>query len=353
MRILIIGKDYFHYLSSLVKACKTLGHDVLKINLIEFKKERGNYLSKNLVKMGLKSAEIRYYQNMNLQYIEITKTFKPDVCIVINGQNINQKFLLYLKENKITTRLFMIDSIQANIFRPFLKNIAYYDKIFSYEPSDLGFLADKHPEVNYLFVGYDSSVFYPLQEMKKEYDICFIGELYPFRLELLERVASYAYRHNRRMIVHTKSRYPKRDIWHAPRSFIRGIKFKANYPNVDKYIVDTSLYNEKLSEFYQKSIVCINMHAGKDNKLHSGPNPRTFEILGSRSFQLIDAEHLDYVHLKDKQHLVEYQDAEQLCENIEYYLNHEEERKKIAIAGYECAKEKYTMEECAKKLLEL
>ena len=353
MRILIIGKDYFHYLSSLVNACKTLGHEVLKLNLTEFKKEKGSYWQARLAKLGIKDLEVKYYQKMNLQFIEITKAFNPDICIMINGTNIMQDFLAYLKVNKIATRLFMIDSIQSNVFRPFLENLAYYDKIFSYEPSDLEFLADKHNEANYLFVGYDSSIFYPLQKIKQqEYDICFIGALYPFRLELLERVASYAYHNNRKMIVQTTSRYPKKDIWHAPRNFIRDIKFKVKYAYLDKYLVDAPLYNEKLSEFYQKSKICINMHAGQNNNLHTGPNPRTFEILGCRAFQLIDAGHLDYLHLENGRHLVEYQDAEQLCESIDYYLDHAEERRKIALAGYECAREKYIMEQCARKLLE-
>ena len=156
MRVLIIGKDFYHYLNSLVKACESLGHDVMKINLTQFKSQKGNSLSKNLVKIGLKGAEVRYYQEMNQQFIETAKTFKPDICIIINGRNIGQDFLQYLKENKIATRLFMLDSIQIeiNMHQSFLENLTYYDKIFSYEPSDLGFLADKHPVAEYLFVGF-------------------------------------------------------------------------------------------------------------------------------------------------------------------------------------------------------
>ena len=250
----------------------------------------------------------------------------------------------------------MLDSIQIeiNMHQSFLENLTYYDKIFSYEPSDLGFLADKHPVAEYLFVGYDSSIFYPLQELKeKEYDICFVGRLYPFRLQLLEKVANYAYRHNRKMIVHTTDRYPKKDFSHALRSFVRSMRFKAKYPYLDKCIVDTPLYNEELSKFYQKSRICINMHAGENDKLHTGLNPRTFELLGIGAFQLIDTGHLDEVQLENGRHLIEYQNIEQMCESIEYYLYHEEERQKIASSGYECAKEKYTMIECAKKLLEL
>lgn len=52
------------------------------------------------------------------------------------------------------------------------------------------------------------------------------------------------------------------------------------------------------------------MHAGKSNKLHTGPNPRTFEISGSRVFQLIDAGHLNFIHLENRRHLVKYQNIE-------------------------------------------
>ncbi|WP_188400346.1 glycosyltransferase [Sporomusa sp. GT1] len=353
MRVLIIGQDYFHYMNSIVKACEMLGHEVLKVVSPEFKKQKGNYWKMRAVKLGMKNIETKYYKKLNLQFVKTAKEFKPDICIFINGKDITQDFLIYLKENQIRTRLFMIDSIQTAAFRPFLRNLRYYDKIFSYEPSDLEFLADKHNAVHYLFVGYDNSIFYPIQEIRqKEHDICFVGALYPSRLEILEKVASYAHRHNVKMIVHTTNRYPQKYIWHSPRNFFRRLRFKIKYPYVNKCIIDAPLYNEELSKIYQKSKICINMHAGKHNKLHTGPNPRTFEILGCRAFQLIDAGHLDYIHLENKRHLVENQDIDELCTSIDYYLHHEEEREKIATAGYLWAKEKYTMQESVRKLLE-
>ncbi len=356
MRVLIIGQDYFHYLSSLVRACQSLGHEVLKVSTTKFAKQKGNYWNRKSFKAEMKSMESKYYQAMNLELIKTAKTFKPDICIMINGDNIMPDFSVYLKEHKILTRLFMLDSVQEDFFQPPWESLIFFDKIFSYEPSDLEFLADKHPAVEYLFVGYDRSLFYPLKEIPlplEKYDICFVGSLYSSRLELLERVASYAHSHNRKMIVHTKNRHSKQDFWHVSRNFFRDIKFKIHYPYLDQCLIDVPLYNEQLTEIYQKSKICINMHAGKNNKSHTGPNPRTFEILGCKAFQLIDAGYLDDIHLETGRHLVEYQDAEQLCKNIDYYLDHEEERRKIATACYECVKEEYTMEECAKKLLEL
>lgn len=339
-------------MDSLVKACEMLGHEVLKVVSTEFKKHKGNYWKIRAVKLGMKKIEEKYYQKMNLQFVKLAREFKPDICIFINGKNITNDFLEYLKENQIKTRLFMIDSIQTSVFRPFYKNLLYYDKIFSYEPTDLTFLSDRHSDVNYLYVGYDSSIFYPLEEfIEKEYDICFVGSLYPSRLEMLEKVAVYAHHHNKKMIVHT-NRYPQKYIWHAFRNFLRSIKFKAKYKYLDKCIVDIPLYNEDLSRLYQKSKICLNMHAEKNNRLHTGPNPRTFELLGSKAFQLIDEGHLQDGCLENKQHLVKYQDADELCKYIDYYLTYEQEREKIAIKGYEFAKEKYSMKECVKKLLE-
>ncbi|HML34143.1 CgeB family protein [Sporomusa sphaeroides] len=351
--MLIIGQDYFHYMNSLVKACEMLGHEVLKVVSQEFKKQKENYWKMRAVKLGMKSIEAKYYKKMNLQFLKTAEEFKPDICIFINGKDITQDFLAYLKERQIRTRLFMIDSIQTGVFRPFLKNLPYYDRIFSYEPSDLEFLSDKHPDVNYLFVGYDSSIFYPLQEIRQEeYDICFVGSLYPSRLEILEKIASYAHSHNKKMIVHTTNRYPQKYCWHLPRNFFRRLRFKVKYAYLDKNIIDVPLYNEELSKIYQQSRICINMHAGKNNRLHTGPNPRSFEILGCRAFQLIDAGHMDYTYLENKRHLVEYRDTKELCENIDYYLNHDEERETIATTGYLWAKEKYTMQESVRKLLE-
>jgi spore maturation protein CgeB len=349
---MVIGEGYFHYTDSLVNACKNMGHEVHMVTSIRFKNKKNNYWEKQALKLGFKNIEKQYYENMNLNFEKIAENFKPTICIIINGLDISISFLAYLKKQKIRSVLFLMDSIKNDCFKSSLKNLSYYDKFFSYEPSDKEFLLGKYNDLKYLFVGYDDTIFYPAKdEYEQGFDICFVGALYNERLTLLETVAKYAYDNNKKFVVHTMPLFHGQYIWHKIRSFFRYIKFNRKYFYLKKYLVDIPLFNESLSKLYNKSKICINIHDGSNDR-HSGVNPRTFEILGCKSFQLIDENHLNEIELKSGRHLVEYKDADDLCKKIDYYLENEKERQCIADAGYQIVKEKYTMKECMKIILE-
>ncbi len=75
-------------------------------------------------------------------------------------------------------------------------------------------------------------------------------------------------------------------------------------------------------------------------------NPRAYEIpLCAGGLQLIDnkrEEVYDDRVLRDKEHFVIYKDADDLCQKTEYYLEHEEERKKIVEAARKHAFDNHT-----------
>lgn len=351
MKVLIIGLDYFHYASSLVKACEILGNQVMKIWITEFRDSGNAYWKIRANKFGFKIFEKNYNIKMNKDFIEKVESFKPDLCIIINGNNVNTEFLGALKKQSIKSVLFMIDSIQSDCFNHSLDQVSYYDKVFSYEPSDVNFLLEKYAYKNakYLFLGYDETIF-QIGKERKEFDICFVGTLNKKRYNLLEKVAQYAYENNKKMIIYTKPLYPEKNIWHKLRNYSRSNKMQLKYPYLNKYLKDTPVHNEELANLYRKSKVCINIHS--DGCLHTGPNPRTFEILGCGSFELVDTNHLNQLELKNKQHLVEFEDEYDLCEKIDYYLHKEEEREAIASMGNGLVRQKYTMRECMKKILD-
>jgi hypothetical protein len=82
-------------------------------------------------------------------------------------------------------------------------------------------------------------------------------------------------------------------------------------------------------------------------------NFRTFETAGCRTFLLTNyTPNLEKL-FKIGEEVVVYEDLNDLDEKISYYLNNENERIKIEIAGYERAKKDHTYFERAKTLLEL
>ena len=76
---------------------------------------------------------------------------------------------------------------------------------------------------------------------------------------------------------------------------------------------------------------------------------RTFEILGSRSFQLV--ENLPGIEELIGGGCVTYQDKEDLKNKINYYIHHPEDMDKIAGEGHSIAVHKHTFKQRMNELL--
>lgn len=344
MKIMIFCVGLYHYPDSLVRACENAGHVSKKIVIKEFKEEEKTAWKIRLVKWGIKNFERKYEKDRDTRHKALISSFQPDICIVFNGYRVKENILRFIKTKNIKIVLFMLDSLRENYCKDAQDHITYYDQIFSYESTDVNFFIEKCNYIKYLFVGYDESIFYPSQNDElKTLDVCFIGVLDELRLFLLERVAKYAIKGEKTFLVYTIPLFQSKN--HKEKgvgSCQDKSEFEEKYPYLSKCIVETPLYNRDLAVAFEKSKICINIH--RNNECHTDVNPRTFEILGCRSFQLIDAGHLKNIDLQSGKHLVEYVNDEDLCKKIDYYLIHEKEREEIAKNGYEIAKEKYTMQ---------
>lgn len=347
MKIMIVGYDYFHYAQSVVNACNLMGHQAMRLPVYKFSEVERQQWKIRMVKLGFRQFEQVYEQKQDNDLIEKIDKFNPDICIVLNGNSVSKYVLSRIKERKIKLILFMIDSIQEENLQKFISQMFFYDKIFSYESTD-GLICPEL-DINYMFIGYDETLFNSNQDDKsKDIDISFIGLLDKNRSDLLERVAEYAFKCGKSFFVHTKP-YKQNHIFHKLKNFFKHIKFKKRYPYLSKVLLNTVVCNHDLADVYKRSKICINIH--KESGSHTDVNPRTFEILGCKTFQLIDQGHLKNIELKSGDHLVEYINERDLCEKINYYLHHETEREAIALAGQQLVQEKYTMKECVEKIL--
>jgi len=85
---------------------------------------------------------------------------------------------------------------------------------------------------------------------------------------------------------------------------------------------------EEAAEKYSQSKIVFNQSIKDD------VNMRTFEVLATKSFLLTEkVDTLDKLFV-DGKHLVMYSSPEEMVEKAKYYLEHDEEREKIAEAGY-------------------
>ena len=103
---------------------------------------------------------------------------------------------------------------------------------------------------------------------------------------------------------------------------------------------------EEAAELYARSKICLNIHLSA----HKGVNPRTFEIMATGSFQLVD-EREDYAGLVPEQDMAVFRSTEELIEKISYYLAHEDERERIAARGHAAVLGRYSMEASLHRIL--
>lgn len=94
---------------------------------------------------------------------------------------------------------------------------------------------------------------------------------------------------------------------------------------------------EEITTIYSQSKIVINSPANGD------VNMRVFEAMASGALLITEAIGNGQKDLfKDRVHLVEYRKEEELFEKVDYYLNHDDERERIARAGQELVLSKHT-----------
>lgn len=96
---------------------------------------------------------------------------------------------------------------------------------------------------------------------------------------------------------------------------------------------------DQLVDLYQRAKIGFNMH------MSFGPsNQRLYELPMNGVMQICDCEHgLNEIYEIGKE-VVVYRTIDEAIEKIKYYLEHDEERKRIAEAGYNRAKNDYLLE---------
>ncbi len=110
-----------------------------------------------------------------------------------------------------------------------------------------------------------------------------------------------------------------------------------------KCIINKPILGQELTDLYNNSKICLNIHVATHAGMHTGPNPRTFELLSCQCFEIIDEGHISQTLLKNNQDLVEFKTSEDLIKKIDFYLNNSLQREKISVHGYNTAVNNYEL----------
>lgn len=216
--------------------------------------------------------------------------------------------LIKWKQKKIDIPIVIF---QTNaISRPYLGKLTAYAKVW-YVEYHAKSLMERFNKENLIYEGMAANpyIFRPL-EIEKVYDISFIGQ-----------------------------HYGERGYWlNLIKNFSKKKKLKNNFPiahGVKMYLS----FNEINEKYYQSK---INLSFAPKEPPGKIVNLRTFEICMSGNFQLMQYTPCVEEYFEIDKEIVCWKDRKDLFEKILYYLENEDERKKIAKNGYKRATKHHT-----------
>ena len=340
-KVLLFGEKYFNYTDSVAYALRKLGYDV-KVFYVPLVSSRDlGVLDYFQYKFSRKSFLESFYEKKKLDLIKEIGRYQPDLFFSINGnayyEFIDESVLTKLTSINAKRIVWYIDTIRR--FENIAQNIQGFDQVFSFEPNDIEYIQKKClAPAEYLPIGVSEELYCNSEGQSAEpiYDICFVGNTSDNRLEVLDHVAEYCYRNDKKFVVYGHYWHNKHwwQCYHAKK------KFAKQHPYLANYVTNSLLNGQQVAELYSKSKICLNIHIS----LHKGINPRTFEIMGGGNFELCD-NRADGIKMgiRSKENIAFYNSSEECVALIDYYLNNREERRMIAENSRRLVEERFTL----------
>lgn len=340
MKIVVFGGQYFNYLDSVVYALTNLGHNVKVVEMQLLFNSKLSFIEYLRYKMNDKKYIASFYSKVKQNLINVLKEFEPDVFLSINGNTfyefLDENFFCEARKQGTITVAWYMDSIKQ--FMDKEQNLKMFDYVYSFEANDVTWGKESlGVDIKYLPIGVAEEIYCNEEDEEEHiYDVSFVGNATPNRLEVLRKVAVYCAKNNKTMIVY--GHYWHNKHWYQ--DMLGKKKFAENYPDLSLFVSNELCSPVNVSKLYKQSKICLNIHTS----LHKGINPRTFEILGNGNFELCDFRgDAEKMGLINETNIAMYTDADDCIKKIDYYLNNEVERKAIGKRGKEIVKDKYTM----------
>ena len=170
-----------------------------------------------------------------------------------------------------------------------------------------------------------------VSELCPKYDIVFIGRLDTGSNEHRIKILNFLIKEG----VNIK-------IW----TWLLSNKFINKYTLLNNHVVG-SAYGKEMVKILSQSKIALNIH---DPSVPYGGNMRLFEIPATKSLQIADKCPQDW--FKDGDEIVLYKNNQDLLQKINYFIDNDEERERIAKNGYEKLVRKHQYKHRVKKIFE-
>jgi len=264
--------------------------------------------------------------------LELYEKEAPDFCFIVKGTCLYPDTLKKLKDKKIKLVSWSLDDMYAKHNRTFNYDIGlkYYDLVVtakSYNVDELKKLGAK--KILFQYQAYDKDMHKPFENCtEKLWDVVFVGSFENERFESIKFLADNGIKIN---------------IWGHGWSFI-GEK----YPNI--IYMGGEIFNEEFAKAFTCSKISLNFLRKINRDLHTS---RSIEIPACKGFMLAERTDEHKKLFTEDKEAVYFSGNKELLEKVSYYLSHDDERNKIAEAGYRrCINSGYTYDDRIKDIID-
>lgn len=346
-KVLILGERYFNFVDSTAYAFEQLGYDVRVYYIPLLHKTELGFIDHIMYKMKCKKFLNGFYQKARSEFLKLVDDFEPDMVFSISGnyyyEFVDENMINIFNSRGITKAVWYMDTIKT--FEHIKQNVECFDRVFVFEPNDIPHIMEKYKvKADYLPVGVSEELYCQgKDDLKKLYDVSFVGNPSDKRLELLDKIAEYCVNNNKKMIVY--GHYWHNKHWWQEKSAKK--KFAKQHPYLVGFVHNGFMNGDEVAKLYQQSKICLNIHIA----LHKGVNSRTFEVMGNGNFELCDyREDAKDLGLISGENIVFYDSFDECVEKLDYYLNNSDAREKIAKSAADFVRNKYTITKLLKQV---
>ena len=263
---------------------------------------------------------------------EKISSFNPDLVFVIRGIAFNNDALIQ------ANRLFGWWVEKEERTQEALGEMSLFDWYFFLAESSVQQAKESGcGNVSYLSHMVNPNRFHQIQGSNKSYDVCFVGNWSPHRQKFIDAVLEV-----------------------TPNVAIYGRKWRRNNIRNAKVLRSVKgqwIDGEALNKLYNESRVVLNVTnwgAGV-GKGRSGMNMRVFEVPASGAFLFTDEsrEMEDYLEPGVHVGVFDESDLQGFKEGLKYYLDNQEVRESIAMAGSVHVRNNYTYDTAVEKVISI
>lgn len=318
MRILIVGYDTPGALERYCAAALSdLGHEVRYHDLYEGLVRHCRF-RETPVLSDIEQAILRGQYNRRL--VQAVGDWRPDVVFVFKGVELTAPTLSRLRA--LRNRPLLVnwnpdnpfDFPTANTNRHLIASIPAYDVYFIWDRDLFGPLRDAGARhVEYLPFGYDPEHHHPVELSASEREalgsqICFVGGYTPERAALLARLADFEI-----------------GIW--------GTNWDRLPPGspLRECLRGGWTWGLEMSKAFSAADIVMNFIRAQNGQAH---NMRTFEAPAAGAFMLSTRTRDQVNWLPEGVGAAYFSDPEEMRARVAYYLDHPDERKRIASEGH-------------------